>query len=60
MGRTGWAGDIAEVLWRKVQSVALLRANLIKKGMVWSPPSGDSGFTVPLFDRFIKRVMPKD
>lgn len=51
------SGDIAEVLGRKVQSVAPLRANLIKKGMVWSPSHGDTGFTVPLFDGFMKRVM---
>ncbi|MCC5822224.1 MAG: ATP-binding protein [Phycisphaerales bacterium] len=53
------SGDIAEVLGRKVQSVGPVRANLIKKGMVWSPSHGDTGFTVPLFDGFMKRVMPR-
>ncbi len=28
--------------------------------MVWSPNHGDTAFTVPLFDLFMKRVMPKD
>jgi hypothetical protein len=49
-----------EVLGRKVQSVAPLRANLIKKGMVWNSPSGDAGFTASLFDGLMKRVVPKD
>lgn len=53
------SGDIAEALGRKVQSVAPVRAKLIQKGMVWSPSHGDTGFTVPLFDGFMKRVMPK-
>jgi hypothetical protein len=41
-----------------VQSVAPLRAQLIKKGMVWSPSHGDTAFTLPLFDGFMRRVMP--
>jgi hypothetical protein len=28
--------------------------------MVWSPNHGDTGFTVPLFDGFMKRIMPGD
>jgi hypothetical protein len=28
------------------------------KGMVWSPNHGDTTFTVPMFDEFMKRVMP--
>lgn len=51
------SGDIAAALGRKVQSVAPVRAKLIQKGMVWSPSHGDTGFTVPLFDGFMKRVM---
>jgi hypothetical protein len=31
---------------------------LIKKGMIYSPSHGDNAFTVPLFDEFMKRVMP--
>lgn len=54
------SGDIAAALGRKVQSVAPVRAKLIQKGMVWSPSHGDTGFTVPLFDGFMKRVMRAD
>jgi hypothetical protein len=54
------SGDIANVLKRKVESVAPLRNGLIGKGMVWSPHHGDTAFTVPLFDQFMKRIMPGD
>lgn len=52
------SGDIAEVLGRSVNSFAPTRNKLITKGMIWSPNHGDTSFTVPLFDEFMKRVMP--
>lgn len=52
------SGDIAYQLDIKVQSVAPVRAKLIAKGMIYSPAHGDTGFTVPLFDQFMRRVMP--
>ncbi|MEW5771879.1 MAG: ATP-binding protein [Pseudomonadota bacterium] len=52
------SGDIAHVLGREVQTVAPIRAKLIDKGMVYSPSHGDTGFTVPLFDAYMRRVMP--
>jgi len=52
------SGDIADVLGVKVQSVAPLRAGLIRKGMIYSPAHGDTVFTVPLFDEFMRRTMP--
>jgi hypothetical protein len=36
------SGDIAELLGRKVTTVAPLRATLLAKGMVWSPNHGDT------------------
>lgn len=54
------SGDIAERLARKVTSLAPVRAQLISKGMVWSPTHGDTAFTVPLFDAFMCRVMPDE
>ncbi len=54
------SGDIAELLGRKVTSLAPTRNNLINKGMVWSPYHGDTAFTVPLFGGFMHRVMPGD
>jgi hypothetical protein len=53
------SGLIAEQLGKKVEGVAPLRNGLIKKGMVWSPSHGDTAFTVPLFDEFMKRMMPQ-
>lgn len=52
------SGNIADKLGVKIQSVAPIRNNLIKKGMIYSPSHGDTEFTVPLFDEFMKRVMP--
>jgi hypothetical protein len=53
------SGDIAEQLGAQVRSVAPLRSGLIRKGMIYSPAHGDTAFTVPLFDQFLKRQMPK-
>ena len=52
------SGDIAGGLDKKVTSLAPTRNQLISKGMVWSPSHGDTAFTVPLFDEFLRRVMP--
>lgn len=54
------SGDIAEALGRKVTALGPTRNQLISKGMIWSPNHGDTAFTVPLFDAFMKRVMPGD
>ncbi|MCX7978147.1 MAG: ATP-binding protein [Bdellovibrionaceae bacterium] len=52
------SGDIAEVIGRAVSSLGPTRGSLISKGMIWSPNHGDTAFTVPLFDEFMKRIMP--
>lgn len=52
------SGDIADRLHVKVQTIAPLRSGLIRKGMVYSPAHGDTAFTVPLFDDFMRRTMP--
>ncbi len=52
------SGDVAACLDRKVESLAFTRSTLIEKGMVWSPNHGDTAFTVPLFDEFMRRAMP--
>jgi hypothetical protein len=54
------SGDIAEVLKRGVTSLGPTREQLIVKGMIWSPNHGDTAFTVPLFDEFMRRIMPGD
>ena len=52
------SGEIAEQLGREVTSLAPARSQLIAKGMVWSPGHGDTAFTVPLFDGFMRRIAP--
>lgn len=52
------SGDIAERMKRSVTSLGPVRSSLIVKGMIWSPSHGDTAFTVPLFDEFMRRIMP--
>jgi hypothetical protein len=52
------SGDIAALLGVQGTSVAPRRSGLIKKGMIFSPAHGDTEFTVPMFDQFMKRIMP--
>ena len=54
------SGDVARILQRPVTSLGPTRSQLIAKGMVWSPSHGDTDFTVPLFDQFMRRIMPDD
>ena len=54
------SGDIADRLDRSSQSLGPCRSSLIGKGMIWSPNHGDTAFTVPIFDEFMKRIMPGD
>jgi hypothetical protein len=51
------SGDIAEKMSRTVNAVAPIRSSLITKGMIYSSSYGETGFTVPLFDEFMKRMM---
>lgn len=53
-------GDIAEVLGKQSSALGPTRASLIAKGMIWSPLHGDTAFSVPLFDAFMRRSMPGD
>lgn len=52
------SGDIATCYAANVSSLAPTRSSLIVKGMVWSPNHGDTAFTVPMFDAFMKRTIP--
>lgn len=54
------SGDIALMLKQEVTALGPRRNQIISKGMIWSPNHGDTAFTVPLFDQFMKRVMPGD
>lgn len=52
------SGDIATQLGVRVESLGPRRSGLIGKGMIYSPAHGDTAFTVPLFDEFLRRVLP--
>lgn len=52
------SGEVAGAYGALVTTVAPLRSNLIAKGMIYSPAHGDTAFTVPLFDEFMRREMP--
>lgn len=54
------SGDIANKMNKKVTAVAPVRNSLIAKGMAYSPAHGDTAFTVPLFDGFLKRTVPEN
>lgn len=52
-------GDIAAMLGCEPSQVSATRAQLISLGMIWSQRHGETAFTVPLFDQFMKRQMPE-
>jgi AAA ATPase-like protein len=54
------AADVAEVLGKTSEQVAPLRARLISKGLLYTPRYGFAKFTVPQFDRFMRRHMDRD
>jgi hypothetical protein len=47
-----------EEMGREVNSLGPVRSALIAKGIIYSPGHGDMAFTVPLFDEFMKRMIP--
>ena len=53
------SGDIAGILNLKVTTVAPRRNALIANGMILCTAHGDTAFTVPPFDGFMKRTMPE-
>ena len=51
-------GEVADLLQMKPTSLSPVRADLIRKGMIYSPAYGEIAFTVPLFDEFMIRAIP--
>jgi len=49
------SSDVAEVLEEKLTTLGPRRAQIIAKGMIYSPAHGDIAFTVPMFDEYLKR-----
>jgi hypothetical protein len=52
------SADVAALLGTTTNMLSLIRDNLIKRAMCYSPRRGQIDFTVPLFDEFMKRWIP--
>lgn len=53
------SSEVARAMDRSARSVGPTRDSLIKKGMIYAPKHGLVAFTVPLFDAFMRREMPR-
>ena len=50
------SGDVADRLGESNKRLGPRRAQIISKGMIYSPAHGDIAFTVPMFEDFLLRV----
>lgn len=51
------SADVADALGENVQTLGPRRAQIIHKGMIYSPAHGDIDFTVPMFEDFLNRTV---
>ena len=49
------SSDVAEKLGEKLTTLGPRRAQIIAKGMIYSPAHGDIAFTVPMFEEYLRR-----
>lgn len=49
------SSEVADKLGEKLAALGPRRAQIIAKGMIYSPAHGDIAFTVPMFDEYLKR-----
>lgn len=54
------SSDVAEILGEKLTTLGPRRAQIIAKGMIYSPAHGDIAFTVPMFEEYLKRHWTRD
>ena len=52
------AAAVAAVLHRRSEQLGKVRTRLIEKGLLYAPAYGRAAFTVPQFDRFLRRTYP--
>ncbi len=57
-GKPQPAGEVAELLGRTSAQMGPVRARLIDKGLLYTPSYGQAAFTVPQFDRYMRRRQP--
>lgn len=48
--------EIANIMGESIQAISPLRAQLIHKGFIYAAKRGEVDFTVPQFDKYLKRV----
>lgn len=48
--------EIANIMGESIQAISPLRAQLIHKGFIYTAKRGEVDFTVPQFDKYLKRV----
>lgn len=48
--------EIANIMGEPIQAISPLRAQLIHKGFIYAAKRGEVDFTVPQFDKYLKRV----
>lgn len=53
------ASDVADVMGRTSTNLGPTRAELINMGLLYTPEHGYAAFTVPHFDRFLRRAIPE-
>lgn len=51
--------NVAKIMGNRVSTISPIRAQLISKGMIYSPAHGEIDFTVPQFHLFLKRINPE-
>ena len=52
------AGEVAKLLNRTSEQCGPTRSGLIEKGLLYTPSHGYAAFTVPHFDKFMRRSVP--
>jgi hypothetical protein len=52
------AADVAAAFGRSADRLGPVRSRLIDKGLLYTPRYGLAAFTVPQFDRFMRRTYP--
>lgn len=50
------SSDVADILNESVSKLGPRRAQIINKGMIYSPSHGDIAFTVPMFEDYLTRT----
>lgn len=53
------AADVARLLDRESTQIAPTRSELVSMGLLYTPEHGYAAFTVPHFDKFMRRTIPQ-